>query len=320
MDDVHRIQIPTPFHVGRVNCYVFTGNSLTLLDPGPATEDAYEELSAGLEDLGFTIADVDQILISHPHMDHFGLANRVVEESGSVAVAHSDATEPLVDPVDHFEREQKFFRPFLETMGVPEEYAESAIRLPEAYVDYQYPLSVDRELTDGDTVDVGRDLAVVHTPGHAPGSVCFVSEPDAVAFTGDHVLGHITPNPLLTLVPGTDDERTRSLPTYVDSLQTIREVGASVGHGGHGESMPDLDGRVQAILDHHRDRKENIADILAATGPVSPYDVMQEMFPDLPATEVFSGMSEVIGHLDLLEDEDRVDIDERDGVRTYALR
>lgn len=321
MDDVHRLQISTPFHVGRVNCYVFTRDKLTLLDPGPATEEAYEELSAGLQDLGFAISDVDQILISHPHMDHFGLANRLVEESGSVAVAHGDATEPLADPVGHFEREQAFFRPFLELMGVPEQFAESAIRLPEAYVDYQYPLTVNRELTDGDTVDVGvgEDLKVVHTPGHAPGSVCFVSESDGIAFTGDHVLSHITPNPLLTLVPGTDDERTRSLPAYVDSLQTIRAVDASVGCGGHGERMPDLDGRVQEILDHHQERKENIADILATVGPVSPYDVMQEMFPDLPATEVFSGISEVLGHLDLLEDEDRVDIEEMNGVRTYAM-
>ncbi len=320
MDDVHKLEIPTPFGVGRVNCYVFTADGLTVLDPGPATESAYEKLAAGLDAHGFAVADVDRVLITHPHMDHFGIANRVVEESGARTVAHRDATRHLADPIEHFDREQAFFRPFLKAMGVPEQIAGTAVTLPEAYTDYQEPLAVDRELTDGDIVDVGVDLTAVHTPGHAPGSVCFVPSTESVAFTGDHVLQHISPNPLLTVAPGTDDERTRSLPSYLDSLDVIRTVEAAVGHGGHGETIPDLNGRAEEILDHHHRRKERIADMIDETGPMTAYDIMQEMFPDLPATEVFPGMSEVIGHLDLLEDEDRVAISEEDGVKRYALR
>jgi hydroxyacylglutathione hydrolase len=46
------------------------------------------------------------------------------------------------------------------------------------------PPVVDAELTDGQTVGIGREeLRIVHTPGHTPGSVCFVGE--EVAFTGD---------------------------------------------------------------------------------------------------------------------------------------
>ncbi|WP_255198530.1 MBL fold metallo-hydrolase [Halorarius litoreus] len=320
MDDVHRLEIPTPFDVGRVNCYVFTGDGLTLLDPGPATGAAYDELTAGLDGLGFDVADVDRVLVTHPHMDHFGLANRVVEASGARAVAHRDATRALADPSGHFADEQVFFRPFLRAMGVPERVGETAVTLPEAYTDYQEPLAVDRELADGDTVDVGVDLTAVHTPGHAPGSVCFVAASEPVAFTGDHVLEHISPNPLLTLVPGTDDERTRSLPLYVDSLERLREVDATVGHSGHGDPVDDLEDRIGEILAHHHDRKDDIAAMIDERGSATAYDLMQEMFPDLPATEVFPGMSEIIGHLDLLEDEGRVDITETDGVRRYSLR
>lgn len=320
MDDMYQLRIPTPFDVGRVNCYLFTKNGLTLLDPGPATDAAYDELAAGLKDHGFAVADVDQLLITHPHMDHFGLANRVVEESGARTVAHQNATRLLEDPFEHFDREQAFFGPFMQAMGVPEQVSDTAVTLPEAYMDYQEPLAVDHELTDGDSVDTGVELTAVHTPGHAPGSVCFVQETEAVAFTGDHVLQHISPNPLLTVAPGTDDERTRSLPTYLDSLRRIQETDASVGYSGHGEEIPDLNGRAQEILDHHHSRKERIAEMIEAAGSMTAYDIMQEMFPDLPATEVFPGMSEVIGHLDLLEDEDRVTITEEDGVKQYALR
>ncbi|WP_408960291.1 MBL fold metallo-hydrolase [Natrinema sp. 74] len=320
MDAVQTLEIPTPFDVGRVNCYVFATDELTVLDPGPSTEAAYEELEAGLNAQGFAVADVDRVLITHPHMDHFGLAARVVEASDARTVAHRDATRPLADPIAHFDRERTFFKPFLTTMGVPEQIAETAVTLPEAYTEYQEPLAVDRELTDGETVDIGVDLTAVHTPGHAPGSVCFVRETEPIAFTGDHVLQHISPNPLLTVAPGTDDERTRSLPTYLDSLHTIQAVDAEVGHGGHGEMISDLNGRAEEILDHHHRRKNRIADLIGETGPMTAYEVMQELFPDLPATEVFPGMSEVIGHLDLLEDEDRVAISEADGIRQYALR
>lgn len=320
MDDVHRIEIPTPFDVGRVNCYALVGDGLTLLDPGPATEAAYEELADGLRDLDFAIADIDRVLITHPHMDHFGLAARLVDESGARTVAHRDATRLLSDPDGHLEREQAFFEPFLETMGVPEEVATTAIGLPEAYTSYQNPLAIDRELTDGDTVDIGPDLTAVHTPGHAPGSVCFLPTTDRVAFTGDHVLEHISPNPLLTVAPGTEDERTRSLPSYLDSLHRIQAVDAELGYSGHGKRIPDLNTRAQEILDHHREREERIADLIAEQGSVTAYELMEELFPDLPATEVFPGMSEVIGHLDLLEDEGRVEITERDGVRRYTIR
>lgn len=319
MENSDHIPISTPFDVGRVNCYLFTRNGLTLLDPGPATETAYDELSAGLADRGFTVGDVDRILITHPHMDHFGLAGRIVEESDARAVAHKDAELILADPASHFDRERAFFEPFLRTMGVPEKIAATAVGLSEAYADYQEPLAVDRALTDGDRVDVGVDLAAVHTPGHAPGSVCFVPTTAPVAFTGDHVLERVSPNPLLTIAPGSESERTRSLPTYLDSLRRIRSVDAEVGYGGHGPVIEALGNRIEEIRDHHRARKEHIAEILDELESASAYDVMEEMFPDLPATEVFPGMSEVIGHLDLLEDKERVDVREVDGIRRYSL-
>lgn len=136
MDHVRNLEIPTPFDVGPVNCYVFGGEELTLLDPGAATEDAYEALTEGLNASGFGISDISQILISHPHMDHFGLAHRIVEESGADVVAHRDATEQLADPDGHLDREQVFFTPFLQEMGVPEDIVKTAVSLPDPYTDF----------------------------------------------------------------------------------------------------------------------------------------------------------------------------------------
>lgn len=319
MDNVHQLGITTPFDIGRVNCYIIDMDGLTLLDPGPATEEAYSDLTTGLKNHGFTVADVDRVLITHPHSDHFGLVSRVVTESDARTVAHRDAVRCLVDPSDHFERKLPFLRSLLRVMGAPEQDVRRAISHPDSYTDYQEALEVDRELVDGDRIDVGVDLQAVHTPGHSPGSVCYLSATDPVAFTGDHVIRHISPNPLLTLAPGTNDERTRSLPSYLESLHRILEFDVHVGYPGHGEIIPDLYCRVDEILAHHQRRKERIANILEERGPTTAYDITQKMFPDLPATQLFPGMSEVIGHLDLLEDETRVHITEEVGVYQYTL-
>jgi glyoxylase-like metal-dependent hydrolase (beta-lactamase superfamily II) len=319
MDAVERIAIPTPFDVGRVNCYLFTGNGLTILDPGPATETAYETLATHLNQRGHRIADIERVLITHPHMDHYGIARRLTEESGASVLAHTDATDRLADPVAYFDREQAFFRPFLVAMGLPAEMVDTVVQLPESYTDFREPVTVDRELDEGDIVDVGMDLTCVHTPGHAPGSLCYVASSGDIVFTGDHVLSDITPNPLLTLTPGTDDERTRSLPVYLESLRNIRSLEATVGYGGHRAPMQDFHDRVRETIEHHQGRKETIADMVASTEPTTAYDIMQELFPDLPVTEMFPGMSEVIGHLDLLEDEDRVEISPSENVMRYTL-
>lgn len=124
METINPVTIPTPFDVGRVNCYLFMGNGITVLDPGPATDEAYEELATQFDRLGYAIVDIERVLITHPHMDHFGIVNRLTEESGAQVLAHMDARERLSDPLGYFTLEQEFFAPFLLPMGLPEQFVD----------------------------------------------------------------------------------------------------------------------------------------------------------------------------------------------------
>jgi glyoxylase-like metal-dependent hydrolase (beta-lactamase superfamily II) len=319
MDTVERIEIPTPFGVGPVNCYLFTDPDVTVIDPGPATDDAYSALASHLNRDGYAITDIDRVLVTHPHMDHFGLVNQVVDESGASVFAHENATAQLEDPIGYFEREQAFFTPYLRSMGVPYKVVETVTELPEPYSRFQEPATVDHELTEEDVVDTGIALKVIHTPGHSPGFICFLAQGAGVAFTGDHVLPDVTPNPLLTLSPDSRTERTRSLPTYLASLRKLHSYDIRFGYYGHGKSIPKLPARINETIKHHQDRKESIADLLAENQPATAFELMQAIFPDLPATEMFPGMSEIIGHLDLLENDDRLQITTADNSKQYQL-
>jgi glyoxylase-like metal-dependent hydrolase (beta-lactamase superfamily II) len=320
MGDVDRIEVPTPFAVGPLNCYLVEGGGVTLIDPGPATDAAYSTLLSALENRDYEVRDIERLLITHPHMDHFGLADRLVTESGATVFAHEDAIAHLQDPAGYFERERSFLMPYLRSMGVPDEVVETVLELPASYSRFQAPVSVNVELTQGDQLDIGIGVEVVHTPGHSPSAVCYLAAAEGAAFTGDHVLADITPNPLLTITPADDQARTGSLPTYLDSLRKLRSRGIDMGFGGHGPPIQDLTKRINQILAHHRERKDQIADLVGHHQPTTAYRVMDEMFPDTPTADVFPSMSEIIGHLDLLEDERRVKRTKIDGCIHYERR
>lgn len=320
MNNITRIEIPTPFDVGTVNCYAIQDDELTIIDPGPLTNEAYTTLKTRLNQSNNSIRDIDRILITHPHIDHFGLVHRLAKETDATILAHTDAIYRLSDPAAYLDREQEFFIPFLLSMGVPDHLVETVVGLPESYTNLQDAVAVDQPVTDGDTINVLDGLQSVHTPGHAPGSVCYVSETHDFAFTGDHIMEDISPNPLLTISPDDDEKRTQSLPDYIDSLHKVKSIDVNTGYSGHRGVVADLDHRIDKIITHHDERKDYIAAILEENGPMTPYTVTREMFTDLPATELFAGMSEIIGHLDLLEQAKRVDIEAGDGVTRYALR
>jgi len=306
-ESVERIEVPTPFNVGSVNCYLIASDEVTLLDPGPATDPAYDTVRTRLNEEGVNVTEIDRILITHAHIDHFGLAGRLKQESCAEVIAHEYAVDRITTPDEHLASEQAFFRPFLSSMGMPEDLVDAVLKLPEQFAWCRDPIDVSRKLAEGDTVDVGTPLEVLHTPGHAPDSICFLSRKEDAAFTGDHVLAGISPNPLLTVRPNATNKRTRSLPAFIGALKKIRDAGIEDGYPGHGRHVTNVTRRADEIRRHHLERKEKIANLLEAEEPKTAYELVEDTFPDVPEESVLPAMSEVIGHLDLLEDEGRVE-------------
>ena len=85
---VTTIALPVPFAVRAVNCYLLEGDPLTLIDPGADWPETLVELEASLSARGLRLEDVEQIILTHQHYDHVGLAHTVRERSGATVVAH----------------------------------------------------------------------------------------------------------------------------------------------------------------------------------------------------------------------------------------
>src|SRR3954447_5536336 len=93
---IQRLEIPTPFAVGRVNCYLIEDDPLTLLDTGPNSGKALDELEQALAAHGRRVEDLERIVVTHQHMDHLGLVAILARRSGAEVCA-LDLLAPVVE-------------------------------------------------------------------------------------------------------------------------------------------------------------------------------------------------------------------------------
>ncbi|MFW6376691.1 MAG: MBL fold metallo-hydrolase [archaeon] len=309
-----RFRIPTPFQVGPVNAYL-AGD--TLIDPGPDSDEAWARLLEALEGQESTPEDVSRVLVTHPHPDHFGLAHRF-HERGATVIASEPTARIVGDFPARLEYEQSFFVDFLQRHGLSEGTAETVTNLPEVFLDYGPNCPVDRVLDDGDEISIdGRTVTAERVEGHAPGELLFTYEAEGGprAVVGDHVLADVTPNPWLQPPPETGADRPRSLIQFNRSLERLSDRHFDRLLPGHGDRIDEPTRRIRAILDAHERRTTEVRRLVE--GPTTALEVMEGLFEDLAVTEYFGGLSEAIGHLDVLEERGTVARNERGGMVVY---
>jgi glyoxylase-like metal-dependent hydrolase (beta-lactamase superfamily II) len=315
---IHRVPVPTPFAVGAMNAYLIEDDPLTLVDTGPNSGKALDVLSESLAARGHRIEDIELILVTHLHVDHIGLVEIVVEHSGAEVAALGAGAERLANYELEAERDDLFAVELMLRSGIPEETALALRSVSESFRGWGAPVQVTRPLADGDTVELaGRRLEVSLRPGHSVMDTVFWDADREFAFVGDHLLPHISSNPLISRPLDGSPERTHSLVNYLDSMAKTRELPeGSILLPGHGEPIDDHRALIDTRFASTERRKEKILRLLA-DGPRSGYELATSMWGNIAVTQAFLTLSEVIGHLDLLEDEGRVAEVEDDGVVRY---
>ena len=84
---------------------------------------------------------------------------------------------------------------------------------------------VNRPLHDGEELRLGRrTLEVQHRPGHSPSDTLFWDADRRILIAADHLIAHISSNPLISRPLDGADERPRALMTYIESLRRTREL------------------------------------------------------------------------------------------------
>ena len=317
------IPLPTPWAVGDVNVYLVEDDPLTLVDTGPATALALERLEVALQERGHRLADLQRIVLTHHHSDHFGLAAQLVRRSGAEVHAFGGIADWLGDYGRRAHQEMRFIEKRLLRHGLPQEVALGA-RAADAMVrGYSEAVTVTHPLAEGDVLPfAGREWHVHHRPGHSTSDTVFHDRAARLLIGGDHLLAHVSSNavisePLLAAEEEADPTlRLTPLRDYRASLAKTREMDLDVVAGGHGELVADhrdLIDRRSAATDKRLDR---IVDEIAA-GSTTGFEIGRTMWGRTAYVQVHLVMSEVIGHLELLEGQGRIAADEVDGVLRF---
>ena len=316
---IHRIALPTPFLVGRVNCYLIEDDPLTLIDTGPNSGKTLDDLERALATHGRRIEDLELIVLTHQHMDHLGLLEILARRSGAEVAALDLLVPYLADFSRSATADDEFAQVVMRRHGVPDDLATVLGSLAAAFRAFGSSGRVKRPLGEGDTLALrDRTLRIFHRPGHSPSDTIFYDEERTMLIGGDHLLARISSNPLVSRpLSGPPHPRPPALLQYMDSLRATQELPSRLILPGHGDPILDHVELIEERLRMHRRRAARVLQILD-TRPLSAYEIAVQMWGNVAVTQAYLTLSEVLGHLDLLVQSGQAVEREADGASVFG--
>jgi glyoxylase-like metal-dependent hydrolase (beta-lactamase superfamily II) len=304
-DGVSRFEIPTPFPVGSVNCYLIEGSPLTLIDTGPKTSESLATIKQALLNLSYDLSDIEQILITHGHLDHIGLAAQFVRERELVHGCPTDVwihyrdANALINYEAHAEIYMESFERLIGTSGVPENETRklNPKRLIEYYMSIREPVPTAHTFNDKARFNTGiGEITAIWVPGHSSGSVCYVCDEKQILFSGDHILGDISSNPSISF----DSPEKIGMLTYLDSLDRISSRDGYTALPGHRKLIFDIKSRIEALYVEYEDKFRIAAESLTSN-PQTVYEISRIIYGDYDTNSLVLALAESHDVLRILE-------------------
>src|SRR5271167_3506296 len=301
---IHRLAIPTPFQVGRINAYLIEDSPLTLVDSGPNSAKALDELEQALSARGHAVEEIELLIVTHQHIDHFGLASILARRSGAEVAALDRLAPYLARFGEQAELDDLFAERIMLRHGIAADIVAALRAVSASFRAWGAAVDVTRPLRDGAQLRLrDRTLRVFHRPGHSPSDTVFLDESRSILLAADHLIKHISSNPLLTRPLGAGPEysgaRPQALVTYIASLEQTRAMSLSLVLAGHGEPISDHVQLIDERFRLHRRRAEKIRRLLVSR-PRTAHEIAQELWGNVAVTQAYLTLSEVLGHVDLL--------------------
>jgi glyoxylase-like metal-dependent hydrolase (beta-lactamase superfamily II) len=304
---IFRIRLPLAGKKpGPVNVYLFKGkDNVTLLDTGTAM--TWRFLEKRLKTIGVTFRDIDRIVMSHGHVDHYGSARKVYERGGKKAkvFVHPADAKTVETGIDV---PAKVYRRFLSVTGTPFRYHLGIVPMFLLFrKKLARPCPVHELIDPSKPFTLGDYTArIVETPGHTRGSVCFYLDKENVLFSGDHILPHITPNafPMLereNIVPS----RSSQIEFY-KSLEIIEKLNPAAVYPAHGKTIRDFHAVHAMYKACFAERQKTVLETIKANPGETVYAMARILFPEINDShrfllDLYLAVSEVFTHIQVLE-------------------
>ena len=318
---IHQISLPTPFPMGSVNVFFLEGRIPTLVDTGLKIPGAEEALEAGLAEVGYSLADIAQVFVTHAHIDHYGLVGFTASR-GARVYSHPESIPWLLHHAEENIRRAPATATWLQTMGISNgalaQMEQMGPQIQEFMASLAETVPSAEPIYPGQEFFAGNDVWQVHFfPGHSLTHLALYRERDGIMIGGDVLLKRISSNPVVEIEPG--KERVKSLPLYADSLARLAQIPVSVVLTGHGDPVTEHAHLIASRLSEQRERQDLVLDFLEE-GPLTAFEVSKRLFPRAKPDQMLLTISEALGHLDVLEEQNRLFIEDRNGVFYFGIR
>ncbi|MED4585138.1 MBL fold metallo-hydrolase [Brevibacillus choshinensis] len=304
------MKLTTTFAKGNVNAFILPQSPVTLVDTGTHLPTSIQELREGMNEAGFSFRDLEQIVVTHMHTDHYGGVQTILQENNIPVYVHEQAKKTLASGEKEFLQTEEFMHSFIKDCGAAHILTRNRKYREEAWGEVRY-------LEDGDTLAAGgRDWKIIYTPGHSQSDICLWDQISGDVIVGDFLLQEISANAFIVPPDSAKRERPKPLLQMRESFQRVYDLPFGTIYPGHGAPFTDH----RQLIDQRRREQAERCDkitILLADQPRNVMQICKELFPWLQDNALFLGLSEVQGHLDLLQEQSRVLREQRDGVMWY---
>jgi len=315
-----QLKLPTGLPVGSVNAYLFIEPEPVLIDAGIKTESCWQALVDQLAAHKLTPADLSRIIITHPHVDHYGLARRLVENSPATVWINELGEPWLREDGARWQARLHFYRDnFLPSVGYPPEMVQVISQAMWQIWQQADPVPQERLVTfapDAVLTFGGGEWQAIHVPGHTFAQTAFYQPSQKWLLSADHLLEK-TPTPVVEQAYP-QPKRLPSLPQFLQSLKLMAQLDVAAVFPGHGRPFTDHLAAINRQLARINQRKEE-AFTLIEQGHTHILDILDIMYAHHPPQVRFAGLWMLVGYLDLLLADGRIVQKVMDGIVQYDI-
>ena len=316
-DDIVQVQIPLPYILNSVNCYLLRGSrGWTLLDTGLNTAAARSQWRSAMNALDMTAADIEKIVLTHMHPDHFGMAGWWQGQADRPAPLYLPEPERSQAQVFYRRANRPLYHQWMLNCGMDQATVDDVENALRGTRDLTQPHPLQQDyLPAGAELQLGeRVVRAIHAPGHSDGQFIFYDASEGLLFCGDHVLMKITPN--IGSWPHTEAD---PLGRYLASLQELAALDVRLALPGHRWLISDWRGRIAELIAHHDLRLGHTLEAIEA-GAKTVFDIAAQLFDleRLTPHEWRFAMAETLAHLEYLEKRGQVECDD-EGVMRWRM-
>lgn len=297
-DDIFQVQLPLPFALRIVNCYLLRdGDGWAVVDTGLNGPGGAEGWRAAFDTIGIRPEQIARIVLTHAHPDHYGMAGWLQAQSGApvlLSAAERDfalaqwheGAPALLALGDLFARH-----------GMPPALIETIAGDVAALRLMTHPTPARTEpIAAGETLSIGRrSFELIHTPGHSSGHLALYCAAERLMLCGDAVLMKISPN--VGLWPNSSPD---PLGAFLATLRRLATLEVDLALPGHGPLMTTFHDRLGELEEHHAARL--VAAEQAAGDGATAFEVCGALFPlgALSTHQTRFAMAETLAHLEHL--------------------